>query len=268
MKPLLYILFLLLSSCGIPRALYIHTPDKSNVPCLTKRGDVRLDASAKLQGMDSSAGAAASFSADAAYALTDHIGVIASYRGINNRGVKHTAVTSMLFGGSEEQHFLLNGYRFDAGAGVYHGLSKHWLIEAFGCLGAGMIQNSSPYIDPGYYKAKFVNGSAQFDFSLVFDVASFSIGNKFAVFNYYDFNHIGNPSLNDQVYPIKGKTSLYTTAFIQLAAGYKYVKVSMQAGAEIGITERSEPVFFRPSPVYMTLGLSFQLNALSAKRPK
>lgn len=257
---------LLFSSCINQRVLYLHTPDKVNVPGLTKRGDSRLDASAKMQNNGYGTGSRASLSADAGYAVTNHLGVIASYRNLNNREVfnwihQYNGPTHA----DESQHFLLNGYRADAGAGIFRPIDRHTTFEAFATIGAGNIANTSGYSDPGYYKANFLSSAAQFDICVYNHYISFCTGGRLSTFMYYEVDLSRNPSLKN---PAPNKYLNFYTHFVQLAVGYKYIKANVQAGHEFAIGNHEYSSIYRPSPWYATVGLSFQLEQLYAKHPE
>jgi hypothetical protein len=209
-------IFVLFTSCSEPRALLIHTPDKVNAPGLEKKHDLKLDVSIKPQATEQG-GSPVSATADAAFAITDNLGVIASYRGVNGRSAVYERHTYDLWGGfvtSETQKFMLYGGRFDAGIGAFHAW-KHIKLEAYAGAGLGSIRNESYSSNPGFYKVSYNNFFGQFAFGFYNSRLSFSIGCRVAgiQYNTFYYNAGGYIGIDPGVYDFRDRGALYVTPF-------------------------------------------------------
>lgn len=159
MKTYLPILFLFLTACTAPRAYF---PDRVNNPMLKEKGEGYITISAKLQvpsDFDDTAndGNITTFDflspqLDAAYALTDHVGLIASFR-TQLRQYQSEPIPGGLLYSSIGGRF--NGYRGDIGAGVFTTMGKKGLAELYGGFGIGQISRTGVDIPQFNYTAQY-----------------------------------------------------------------------------------------------------------------
>lgn len=254
MKPYLLLLLLLpLAACQ--QRLYF--PDRANTPMLSQRYEAKLTISAKSQSSYSDSlhgqGADAALGIDAAFAPAEHIGLIASYRSVNDRRIdEETGTLINAYGG------LFNGHRWEAGAGWWDTFGRLGRIEAYLGYGQGNLSRR------GYYTPE-----RDFDtrYSRYFIQGAAGAGNHFftangglriAALRFYDFTSPNTPSLRYHVLDLEGpeldvqsRTFVFLEPFLNYEIGWKAVRFNVQTGWSM---QFSGEKIGGNTPVYFSVG--------------
>lgn len=247
----------LFSSCN-PR---LYFPDRAAPTLFTEKNQFLASASLKPQnkvqannGKDSFQSKGASYSFDAAYALTNHWAVTGYYSNVLDRGT-----TESIWNSSGN---LYNGNRGEIGATYFNPLPKNTLIELGAAIGQGQINRVGVFNNFGNFKTNFRTYSVQMAYSYKTDNFSATIGSKLWLQHYYKFASDsaivrayflsnGVPAKDITQYPF-----MFASAFLNLEYGYKFIKLSTQIGTPF---QFSGPRI-SSSPIYMTLGLVFRFE--------
>jgi hypothetical protein len=234
---LLAYLILILTSCQ--RGLYI--PDKVNSPGFKEAGEVKLDLSVKPQ-MRSTSGSPFSFSSDIAYAPVNHLGVLASYRNVNNKVSEESDIFSGITRSS-----TFNGHRFDMGVGYFSKIAGKGKFELYGGYGNGVVKTDIIY-GPGNstikpddsYSARYNRFFVQSAIGLDNTIFSLMCGSRFTSQKYYDFRS-SNPDLQRSLIPDQSLDATkqafgFIEPYIELQVGFKYVKFNYQCGSAFQVS--------------------------------
>lgn len=252
---------LLLSSC-YPT---IHFPDRVNTPGFREKKEAKLVAAFKIQPSDSATNSSIAPAIDAGYAITDHIGVIASYRSLVDKYLseshqKNWRKNDTSFGGRYNANYV------EGAVGYYSKFARVGQAEVYLGAGGGSI-NREGYITPQYnFDSKYYKIFVQPAMSItpgggkVFRVGA---GFRLTMLKYYDFNapspdtkYIVTDSDPQSKYRLAVDRPAYTyfEPFINLEVGYKFIKFNAQLGASGAISENSR--YIGQSP-YLSFGLVF-----------
>lgn len=242
---------IIFASCAAPRAYF---PDRVNTPGLKEKGDANLAVTGKFQATDNDTTFnkfdAFAPAVDVNYAITDKIGVIASYRSILNKNMPQNTDTlvgyddkykgrgfdGLQYGG------VVNGYRFDLGLGFFTKLGTKGLAEIYIGGGIGKLRRRgsfTPRLDytTNYFRY-FVQPAAGFYIRERFSVmwgARIAI-QKYYNFRggdpltkhyitepYYEYDRITTPAITDITYA-------FFEPFANIEAGGNVLKFNVQVG--------------------------------------
>lgn len=260
--PVLFFLTVITFSSCYPT---IYFPDRVNTPGFAHRGEAKVVAGFKVQPSDNSTNNMVAPVFDGAYAITDHLGIMASYRSLVNKYLDednsygfYNNKTS--FGG------LYNSHYFEGGAGYFTTMGKVGRFEAYGGAGAGRITrrgNYTPQYDfnSDYYKIylqpaiHIAPGKGK-----AFKVGT---GVRLTMVRYYNFNATdpytryyiteSDPASKYRV-GVTDEAFTMLEPFINLEVGYKFIKFNFQLCGNTAISEGARYIGQSPS---LSLGLVF-----------
>ncbi len=216
-----------------------YSPNSHNVPLLTKSGEASLTA----------AGNADQLEFQGAYAVTDKIGLQAQ---------------GGLFRPSEEENGTGgSGHFIEAGAGYLHPFGTHWIMEGYGLVGLGRVENHFRNDAPGPtnptvgdLKSSIFRWGIQPNLGYKSPYFSAAMSTRLVHLLYHDVE--GDLIYNnvDQVSFLQENNSyvLFEPA-LTLRGGFKKVKLQLQICLSYNITD---PDFFQDGNL-VTLGLHFNL---------
>jgi len=212
------ILSVLLCSCSH----YYYVPNTQNVPLFKEKNEYRLSGTLATGNESSSS------EIQAAYSVTDHIGIMANY--MSAKGGKI----------SDYENWGKGNY-YDGAIGYFKPVKKYGVFEIYGGLG-GSSQHHH-YITPFYVNGTYTSspgGTADLSFVKVFVQPSFGL-----TFKGFDiaastrvcvltFNSVlnqisGNVSENSALNNISNQSHLFLEPAITIRGGWKYVKLQLQA---------------------------------------
>ncbi|MBK9731619.1 MAG: hypothetical protein IPO83_10105 [Chitinophagaceae bacterium] len=224
-----------LNSCTVT-----YAPNSHNVPLLEEKGELALSA-----GVYEAAGGTeyAGYEAQGAYAVTHHLGLM----------------TNLLLAGS----LSVNGNHslFEVGTGYYHTLGTSGVFDAYGGIGFGSLHSytsNSTVINTLNYQRFFMQPSIGYT-SRAFDCA-FSLRmcglnyaeQQSAIDEYYE-NEFGPP-----------KFSILAEPAFTLRGGWKYVKLQLQLGYSINLTDADQfPCTTLSMGAYFTLNKKSYKNSIA-----
>lgn len=252
---------LLLSSCS--ERLYF--PDRANSPGLTEehqfKGTLSFKPQINEQDNGATRGAAASFAADVAFAPVEHLGLIASYRNINNRftGNGSSDLDASYYGG----RFF--GNRVEFGAGYWDKFSRHGRFELYAGYGNGSLQRRSydPFLAIKNFDTRYHRFFLQPAVGIGNHIISVMGGMRFAFQKYYNFESPYEPTLRYHVLNgsmgelnVEREIVGFIEPYVNMEVGYKFIRFNYQlgfSGQYIGARVAGE------FPVYMSLGMTIDL---------
>lgn len=259
------VLIISLSSCY--QRMYF--PDRVNSPGLNEALDAKLTLAVKPQSAGSDSGVNSSNlspSVDIAFAPVNHLGIIASYRSVNNRFIRGEGIDvygypyadytdQTILGG------LFNGNRFDIGVGFFTEMGNRGVFEVYAGYGRGSIERKGYYYKQlnftSNYNRYFIQPAIGFDF----DNVSLTGGARIAINRYTSFNS-PDSSLRykitddgDTWSDVLNQNFCLLEPFINFEVGYKFVKFNLQMGASTPLLSNTVSGKF---PVYATLGVAFR----------
>jgi len=238
---------------GCAQKLYF--PDRVNTPGLSRPLEGKATLSLKPQWMYQDSlnnGMNFGWGADAAFSPVNHLGLIVSYRNINNKKVGYEE-NGILDNNTEGTY---NGSRFEAGLGFYEKLRGRGKVEIYGGYGNGSIHRTSSLHPEREYNTRyhrfFVQPALGFGRN---DRFSMTAGMRLAVMKFYNFN-AADPLLpydisgNDR--KVTQRLYPYLEPFFNIEIGYKYVKGNFQIGLSRELT--ADDLVIIP---YISFGLVF-----------
>lgn len=250
-------LFCIFCSCS-PR---LYFPDKAPVTLFSEKNQFLVNGSIKPQnkvkdnnGVDSFKSKGASYSVDAAYALTNHWAVTGYYSNVLDRGT-----SEVLWNSSGN---LYNGNRGELGVTYFDPLTKNSVIELSAAFGKGQIRRDGVFNNYGDFKTNFNTYSLQMAYSYKSDYFNASIGSRVWLQHYHQFqsdspnvrNYFlsnGTPAKDITQYPF-----LFASVFCNFEYGYKFIKLNTQIGTPIQLSGPS----ISGSPIYMCFGIVFRFE--------
>jgi len=206
MKNSLYLIVFafLLESCNH----YYYVPNTQNVPLMKEKNEFQLGA---FYGGGSESESA---EVQAAYAITDHVGIAGNY--IFSKG------------GNEENYDYGNGKCIDGAIGYFKPVGDDGIFEVYGGLGTGSqhheyemgsysdINNTKFYIQPAY------------GISIPwFDIA---ISTRLSRISYHNIRkqNINDSEVRDNLNYLAGQTHFFMEPALTLRLGWKNVKAQFQ----------------------------------------
>ena len=202
---------LLLGSCSH----YYYVPTAHNVPLFREKDELRISGS-YAEGLETKC-----IDIQAAYSLTDKIGIMTDFMSAK--------------GGSRLDHNYGKGNYFDAAVGYFKPLSKFGVFEIYGGLGRGdqYHEYSSFYYNKsmGYADLSFLKLYMQPSFGFTSDFFDFAVSTRISriTFNNINNNLSGNTDSYNNLFALSDKSHLFLEPGITVRAGWKSVKVQLQA---------------------------------------
>ncbi len=245
----------LLASCQ--QRLYF--PDRANTPGLTHALEGKAIISLKPQAneRDSTKTDNTSFgtSIDLAFSPVNHLGLIASYRWINDRRIDEN-LEAGIFKEVESIGGVFNGKRWEIGAGYYDTIGERAKVELYGGYGNGSLQRRGIALPEYNYDTRyhrfFLQPAAGFGLGKFF---SFTGGIRFAFMKFYDFQS-ADPDLKYHIgkgrQDVTSVTFTFIEPFVNFEGGYKFLKGNIQIGASKQLLHTN---IAGNLPMYMSLGL-------------
>jgi hypothetical protein len=234
---------LLMGSCSH----YYYVPGAQNVPLFREKDELHISGSYG-EGLESKG-----INIQAAYSLTDNVGIMTDF--ISAKG------------GNLSNNNYARGNYFDVAAGYFKPLDKFGVFEIYGGLGRGeqhheygsfYYNQSTGYADLSFIKL-YIQPSFGFT-SDYFDIA-FSTRISRITFNILDNNISGNTDSYNNLFTLSDKSHLFLEPGITLRAGWKSVKVQVQA---VYSRYLNNPRLYIGEEYHLSLGLYFALG----KKPK
>lgn len=207
-KIYLFSCVLLVVFCSCTR--YYYAPNMHNVTLFRDKGEARLS------GGLSAGSEISSYEVQAAYSLTNHIGVMANY--FNAR--------------SEDGPNNGRGHLTEVAVGYFKPLKRNeFIFELYGGYGRGkVINNYDPdeYSELGLDKL-FLQPSIGYTVKDYFDVA---VSSRIGYVNYSSLMSIGTTSsaFSDINYIRDHRQSVMLEPALTVRGGWKYIKLQLQAG--------------------------------------
>lgn len=241
--PIVLILAMLfLYSCSVKTYL----PSAQNAPLLQKKGDVNLQV--------------ASSNVNAAYAVTNSIGVVANAQfqsktygsGLNLLGVSN---------------YKVDRYNIELGGGYYTKIDEKWSFETFGGFGFGEFRFlGNAYTNTeGYFQSKqarfFIQPnlgvkSSWFDFALISRV------NFLKYFDDLQYNYTREELTLLNLNNLSQGVFVFWEPGISFSVGHKNVKFGTQAFMTQGLQQNS----INTRPVNILFNLAVNLNVLAKQQ--
>lgn len=214
----------------------MYVPNNQNVPMFQEKGEVRATVGTR--------------NFQAAYAVSDHVGLVANGQiGSSNWSIEDANTTS--------QRSLV-----ELGAGYFTKQGEQTSVEVYGGAGFGRVRfDQTSTISPDFdrlYRANMAKMYLQPSVSSTsenFD-AGFScrfVGLKFSGIDTtnYSYDLLEDEQIND----LQRNFHMFMEPAITLRAGYKWIKVHGQVGYSLKLTEAQ----LNYNPIIITMGLHFTL---------
>ncbi|MEP7128118.1 MAG: hypothetical protein ABI729_04590 [Chitinophagales bacterium] len=221
-----------LNSCTVT-----YAPNSNNVPLLQEKGELALSG-----GLYEAAGGTqyAGYELQGAYAVTHHLGLM----------------TSLLLAGSLD----VSGSHsfFELGSGYYHRIGTGGVFDAYGGIGFGSLHSytsNSTAINTLNYQRFFMQPSIGYT-SRGFECA-FSL--RMCGLNYAAQQSAINEYYENEYGP--SKFSILAEPAFTLRGGWKYVKLQLQLGYSINLTDADQVPY-----TTLSLGAYVTLNKKSYKK--
>jgi len=202
---------LLLSSCSH----YYYVPGAQNVPLFREKNELHISGSygegSETKGIN----------IQAAFSLTDKIGIMADFMSAK--------------GGNLSDHNYGKGNYFDGAVGYFKPLDKYGVFEIYGGIGRGdqYHEYSSFYNNQstGYADLSFFKLYLQPSFGFTSDCFDIALSTRISriTFNILDNNISGNTDSYTNLIALSDKSHLFLEPGITIRAGWKSVKVQVQA---------------------------------------
>jgi hypothetical protein len=202
---------LLLVSCSH----YYYVPSAQNVPLFREKNEFHISGSygegSETKGIN----------IQAAYSLTDKVGIMTDFMSAK--------------GGSLSDHNYGKGNYFGGAVGYFKPVDKFGVFEIYGGLGRGdqYHEYSSFYYNQsiGYADLSFVKLYIQPSFGFTSDCFDIALSTRISriTFNLLDNNISGNTDSYNNLFALSDKSHLFLEPGITFRAGWKSVKVQVQA---------------------------------------
>lgn len=207
---IIFIAFLLLQSCSP----FLYIPSPSNTPLLQEKNEIKANLNWKSQQIG--------------YALTDHIGLIASNKFQNRSSGNDTSFYT--------RH---GGYLTEIGAGYFGQLNEHTIHEYFAGVGYGRTTFEGDYSDaisstgPQIHSYQFntLKFFVQPEVGWVNEYFETGISSRFTFLKPMNLETQKMSSNKKAFYGLDSltmKTWVYWEPSVTLRGGYKYVKFQFQ----------------------------------------
>jgi hypothetical protein len=251
-KVIILFLALLISSCNH----YYYVADIQNVPLFKEKDQYRLS------GAFGSGDESKCIEAQAAYALSDRIGILANFMSA--------------WGGDVSDRDYGRGTCLDGGIGYYKPVKDYGVFEIYGGFGGSSQHHeySGPHYDPltGAIFTEY-EGSSDLAFFKLFIQPSFGV--TYSIFDFIASTRIsslsfmsvqnniyGNTYLYDDLNSISNKGQFFMEPAATLRAGWENVKVQAQISYIWHLNDRDLDV---GEETHFSIGLVFNLSKKPAK---
>jgi hypothetical protein len=211
-------LSVLLCSCSH----YYYVPNVQNVPLFREKNEYRL--SGTFGGGDESV----CIEVQAAYSVTDNIGIMANFMSAKGGDV------------SDNKNWAKGNY-LDGAIGYYKPINKYGVFEIYG--GFGGSNQHHHYMNTNYNSGTISNssgGTSDLSFTKIFVQPSFgltfkgfdvALSNRICILSFNKINNqiSGNSEEHNTLNSISNKSHLFLEPAITIRGGWKYVKLQFQA---------------------------------------
>lgn len=212
------IISFLVSSC----THYYYVPNTQNIPLFREKNEYRFSGTL-AEGAESSCK-----EVQAAYSITDHIGVMADFMSAKGGDI------------SANENWGKGNY-FDGAIGYFKPVGKYGVFEIYGGIG-GSSQHHN-YITPSYTHgttSSSFGGTSDLSFTKIFAQPSFGFTTKgfdivastricVLTFNSVDNQISGDVDEYNSLNNISDGSHLFLEPAITIRGGWKYVKLQLQA---------------------------------------
>ena len=273
-KPVdIYLILLIiasLASCTAPKALYVHTPDKVNLPGFKEAHEYKADIS--MQPIATSRGGIPfTYSFDLAFSPVNHLGIIASYRGNNNLDLTHSYGDAFSKGTIGDEKFHLGSSVTDIGIGWFDKEGERGIFECYAGYGLGSIANNPDgYNDPGNYYGRYHRLFMQLHYGVSIPNAIVFLGFK-TIYKKFDAFGIGSGARIDSsvISELKSNYLFLMQPFVEIQGGNRFVRLSLQLGCQIYLHQYNsckipaneydlnQGYIYNSPLLYFSLGLTF-----------
>lgn len=261
MKQLLWftgasLLLLTVSSCY--PSLYFA--DRVQTTAFTDKNQFVLNGSLKPQTKPSDSldlpSGAFSYSYDAAYSFDKNWAITGYYSNVNDRRVREDQEGLSYGNGVGGTH---NGERYEVGITYFKPNRSNGVAEFSGGFSRGHIYRTSTMSPADNFKARFNMYFAQAAYSVKTDYVVVSVGGKLWAEHFYSFT--GPQDLRNRYKSRNGADIsrypfVFTNLFLNMEAGYKFIKFNTQMGMPVQLNGSSIAGF----PLYITFGMVFRLE--------
>ena len=245
---------------GCTQRLYF--PDRANTPGLSEALEGKITASWKGQatstdGLGTERGAGSSFALDAAFAPINHLGITASYRGLNDRVVGSEKV----FLPNDESVYrtaLYQGYRWDGAVGYFNTFDRLGRYEIYAGGGAGELRRRGATEAQYDYTTRYMRYYVQPAVGIGNQVIVLMGGVRILAQRYNSFS-APDPQRVRYVTDALGERSIVGQAivcaepFINGEVGYRFLKFNLQIGSSLKL---AGPRVMGAIPVYGCAGIT------------
>ncbi|MDI9320614.1 MAG: hypothetical protein QM530_09095 [Phycisphaerales bacterium] len=256
----LVLLVLTFSSCS--PSLYF--PDKVVSTSFEKKKDLMINVGVKpqLNSTDSGGrkGNSFSFSANAAYAFSNHFGAYIYYSHLSNRTVKENYLNyynqESLTGGN------FNGNRFEFGAVYYTPVAKDQCFELSVGYSRGNTNRTSLLTDSNNFRTKYYTISLQPSWSVRERGMTFSMGSKFWVQRY---NTLDGSPYTQKLFTYK---DIFLTEqnfwglqpYMNLDVGFQFVRFNIQGSIPLIFRSEKYNIPIAGFPLHLGFGVSVKID--------
>lgn len=256
----------------------MYFADRANSPDFNKQGEFKFTGAIKpntntsipdTPGAETIRWSLLSPEVDVAYAITDHIAVMASYSSVINRYIPedepkglHASSYDTSIGGN------INLHSVEIGAGYFGAKGRVLRYGIYGNVGTGVVSRHGIILPHYDYKSKFFKFSVQPEIGLKPSQGerfAFAAGFRLTGVKYYGLRS-ANPNTKYALgaYDVEDKTEDVTTQlygylepYVNLEVGYKYVKLNFQFGFNGGLMYNADHIGQSP---YVSAGLLFHYD--------
>ena len=237
MTKLMYLSLAIMAGMFISCSPTYYVPNTQNVSMLSEQGDFSGNLAGNIDQLE----------VQAAYAVSDHIGIMAN--------------TGFFFPKDEENGSGGSGNLFEGGIGYFTPIGDEgFLFETFGLVGVGNVENHFTTRDDGKthgdLKAGLFRAAIQPAISFKSKYFSASASSRLAYLNYTSVSGDLIYHDVDQINYLKeNNTQMLIEPAITLRGGIDVVKLQVQLGTSLNLTDPD----FRQGSNYITAGLHFTL---------
>ena len=211
-------LSVLLCSCSH----YYYVPSTQNVPLFRERNEYRLS------GMRAGGEESVCTEVQAAYSVTDHIGIMANYMSARGGDI------------SDNTNWAKGNY-IDGAIGYYKPINKYGVFEIYGGFGGSnqhhhymnpFYTSTAPYnSDGGVSDLSFTKIFVQPSFGFTFKAFDIAASTRICILSFHDINNqiSGNIDEYNRLNNLSNDVHLFLEPAITIRGGWKYVKLQFQA---------------------------------------
>ena len=202
-----------------------YLPNAVNTPLLSEAGEVSADLQGSLNG----------YNIAAAYAVTDHVGVMVA----NQFRIGKVSSTT-LTGPSIEENF--GHLFFEGGAGYFGTIGEIGRYGVYGLFGGGQTKTYDVFIDQNglsandtYLRNSYLRTSIVPEIGLSHKVVDVSFNPRFSVVNFIKSTRLSDGAEGGAPY-----NNVYFEPVTTVRVGYKWVKFTTSLGASFGLIKPTD----------------------------